>query len=150
MKTVDYQFGGPYVSLLLFSLLLLLPLVDANPSLTRIGAFAITVGTPALAYTLYFACNESGCPSKAFRDSPLDALVAQWPGPEGLFSTQVFRYYCAWFFGLVALQFVLPGKRAQGVVLPDKSRLTYKLNGMTPFRPSVGPRCSLQQCWKPS
>ena len=29
----------------------------------------------------------------------------------------------------VALHLVLPGKRQQGVPLPDGSRLTYKLNG---------------------
>ena len=137
MKKVDYQFGGPYV--------LPPPLPPpaiVDPALTRIGALAVTVGTPALAYGLYFVCNESGCPPKAFRDSPLDALAAQWPGAEGLFSKQVFCCYCAWFFGLIALQFFLPGKKAQGVVLPDKSRLTYKLNGTLPsFRPSVRARC---------
>jgi len=38
-----------------------------------------------------------------------------------------------WFFSLVALHLLLPGKRVQGVVLPDGSKLTYKLNAFLLF-----------------
>lgn len=37
--------------------------------------------------------------------------------------------YLAWFGLCLALHVVLPGKLAQGTVLADGSRLTYKLNG---------------------
>lgn len=101
---MEYQFGGP------------------------LGALGVTVGTPFIAYALYFVCNENGCPSQSFLSSPLQTLAEQWPGLGGIYSHQVFGYYCAWYFGLAALQFVLPGKTQQGVVLKDKSRLLYKLN----------------------
>ncbi|KAF8251840.1 ERG4/ERG24 ergosterol biosynthesis protein [Wilcoxina mikolae CBS 423.85] len=108
-KKINYQFGGP------------------------IGALGVTLGCPLLAYTLYFVCNDSGCPSKSFLDAPLETLAAQWPGLDGVYSHQAFGYYCAWFFGIAALQFILPGRERYGVELSDKSRLKYKLNVLETF-----------------
>jgi len=89
----------------------------------------VILGTPAIAYLLYFVCNEDGCPSSSFLEAPVESLIAQWPGIGGIFSPKVFGYYCAWFFGLVALQFILPGRTQEGVELNNKTRLKYKLNG---------------------
>lgn len=99
--------------------------IDNSP-----GALAVTLGCPVLTYSLYFLCGESGCPSQAFYEAPLEYLRAQWPGVEGVYSATVLGYYCVWFFGLVALQFILPGRESHGVLLKDGSRLKYKLNGL--------------------
>lgn len=93
-----------------------------------IGALGVTLGTPFVTYALYFLCNENGCPSQSFLDAPLQHLAAQWPGWDKVFSSKVFGYYCAWYFGIAAAQFILPGKTYEGVELPDKTRLKYKLN----------------------
>jgi delta14-sterol reductase len=95
----------------------------------RIGALAVTLGCPFLAYSLLFICNDFGCPSQSFLEAPLETFKAQWPGWEKIYSTEVFGYYCAWYLGLVALQFILPGKEILGVPLRDGSRLKYKING---------------------
>ena len=44
-----------------------------------------------------------------------------------------------WFGWLVALERVLPGEVAKGIVLPDGKRLPYKLNGHLSFW--VPPSC---------
>lgn len=36
----------------------------------------------------------------------------------------------AYWFALVAMQYILPGKIVEGVVLTNGKRLKYKLNGM--------------------
>ena len=61
---------------------------------------------------------------------PATRWVSGLPGGlAALYSTEAVLAYLAWFFGLVALHLVLPGRTAEGTVLPDGSRLKYKLNG---------------------
>jgi hypothetical protein len=50
-----------------------------------------------------------------------------------IFSMHAMLVYLTWFFGLASLHLALPGKTAQGVVLPDGSRLNYKLNAFLLF-----------------
>jgi hypothetical protein len=45
------------------------------------------------------------------------------------YSHKAMLVFVAWFFGLSLMHVVLPGRRAEGVVLPNGKRLTYKLNG---------------------
>lgn len=97
----------------------------------RLGALGVTLGTPFLTYALYFTCNEAGCPSPEFLANPVDTFkTSLWPGWSGIFSAQATGYYVAYFFALIAMQYVLPGKTAEGVVLTNGTRLKYKLNGV--------------------
>ncbi|TGZ85666.1 ERG4/ERG24 ergosterol biosynthesis protein [Ascodesmis nigricans] len=104
-----YQFGGP------------------------IGAFFVTVGCPITTYAFYFICNEDGCPSSSFLQQPLEYLTSVWPGWSGLYSNEVMMWYCAWFFGNLLLQFVLPGRTREGTLLSDGTRLKYKQNATETF-----------------
>lgn len=90
----------------------------------------VTLGTPFVTYALYFACNEGGCPNPALLSDPIGHFKTEvWPGWSGIFSSKVTAYYVAYWFGLVALQYILPGKTVLGTVLKDGTRLKYKLNG---------------------
>ncbi|KAL7268992.1 erg24, C-14 sterol reductase [Rhizina undulata] len=101
-----YEFGGP------------------------LGALGVTLGTPFLTYLLYFACNESGCPSSSFLTAPLETFKHElWPGWDGFFSLRIAALYAVYYLGLVAMQFALPGKVHEGGLLADGTRLKYKLNG---------------------
>lgn len=95
-----------------------------------LGALGVTLGTPFVTYALYFTCNEGGCPSPEFLADPIGTFkTSLWPGWSGIFSAQVMAYYVAYWFALVAMQYILPGKTRLGVVLKDGTRLKYKLNG---------------------
>lgn len=89
-----------------------------------LGPLCIMLGLPAVCYALVYACNGSGCMHLAPRFS-----IPGFPPAQRLFSWEALAVYCAWFAAQVALHLALPGKRRQGVVLPDGRRLTYKLNG---------------------
>ena len=88
------------------------------------GPLGIMLGLPAVCYFLVYACNASGCMHLAPRFS-----IPGFPPGQRLFTWQAVGVYLAWFGLQFALHLVLPGKRRQGVVLPDGGRLTYKLNG---------------------
>ncbi|KAI5804488.1 ergosterol biosynthesis ERG4/ERG24 [Geopyxis carbonaria] len=109
VKHIEYQFGGP------------------------LGALGVTLGCPLTTYAFYFVCNENGCPTNSFLQAPIETLKSQWPGWEGFYSTEVLLYYCAWFFGNLALQFLLPGPTGEGVQLKDGTRLKYKQNALTTY-----------------
>lgn len=100
-KKIHFEFQGPYL-----------------------GPLGILLGLPAVCYALFYACNAQGC----MHFVPQFSL----PGfPEGqvFFTWEALAVFLGWFGLLVALHLLLPGERAQGTVLPDGSRLTYKLNG---------------------
>ncbi len=88
------------------------------------GPLALIFVLPVVVYGLYLGCNVSGC-LKVWPALSIPGLPAGTP----VFSWEATGVFLAWFFGLVALHLALPGQKAQGVVLPDGSRLTYKLNG---------------------
>lgn len=96
----DFEFFGPHgPALLLFAL-------------------------PAVVLGLVFACNGDGCLSLYPTLS-----VPGFPAGARLFSWEALAAFSAWFGAVLLLHLVLPGRRAEGVVLPNGGRLTYKLNG---------------------
>lgn len=80
---------------------------------------------PAVCYGLILACNRDFCASlyPELRLPLLGSLTS-----IKLYTHEAMAVYLAWFFGLALLHLLLPGKKAQGVVLPNGSRLDYKLN----------------------
>lgn len=97
----DFEFLGPYL-----------------------GPLGIMLGLPAVCYALVYACNASGCMHLAPQFS-----IPGWPPGQRLFTWEALGVYVAWFAFQALLHLLLPGQRRQGVVLPNGSRLTYKLNG---------------------
>ena len=79
---------------------------------------------PAVVYGLVFGCNAHSCLTLY----PQFKLPGLDPSSK-LFTTEALLAYIAWFGAVLLLHVLLPGKRAQGVVLPDGARLNYKLNG---------------------
>ncbi len=79
---------------------------------------------PLTLYGLIAGCNATGC-------------LALWPSikvpgfPSGMtfWSWEALYVYVGWFAVVLGLHLVLPGTRAEGVILPNGKRLTYKLNG---------------------
>ena len=98
-----YEFGGPHL-----------------------GPAALVLGLPAVCYALLAACNDSGCVAgvRGLVD------VRTWPGlPTPAATLAGAAVIAAWFAFQAALHLLLPGATAQGVVLADGRRLTYKLTG---------------------
>ena len=90
------------------------------------GAFAIVIGLPAVCYGLVLFCNADACVA-------LDALpsaVPSAPASMPYFTWEACGVFLGWMAYCVALHVILPGVTKRGVELPDKTRLTYKLNGM--------------------
>ncbi|KAJ8103814.1 ergosterol biosynthesis ERG4/ERG24 [Lipomyces tetrasporus] len=77
------------------------------------GALAITTGLPTLIYVLYYAL-----------DAVPDAKVFDLCALEG---------YLIWFFGLVGLFYIVPGRVIDGTTLRDGTHLKYKMNGVNCF-----------------
>lgn len=109
-KRPEFEFFGPYL-----------------------GPLGILMGLPAVCYALVYACNASGCMHLAPSFS-----IPGFPPGQRLFTWQALAAYCAWFAFQAALHLLLPGKRREGVVLPNGSRLRYKLNGLQNMVISVG------------
>lgn len=100
----DFEFFGPHGPALLILLL------------------------PAVLYGLVAGCNAQSC--LQIQLVPTFSLkVPGLPSNQPLFSTEALGIYLAWFFGMACLHMLLPGKVAQGTVLPNGKRLDYKLNG---------------------
>ncbi|GLC33514.1 hypothetical protein PLESTB_000083300 [Pleodorina starrii] len=83
---------------------------------------------PAVCYALILGCNKDSC-LQLWPELKLPSLQSniQWYSKEAIVA------YLAWFLGLALLHVLLPGQRAEGVVLPDGKRLTYKLNAFRLF-----------------
>jgi delta14-sterol reductase len=79
---------------------------------------------PATLYGLIYGCNAKGC----LQLSPSLQIPGFAPGSE-LWSSSALAVYSGWFALVLLLHLALPGTRADGVVLPNGKRLTYKLNG---------------------
>ena len=94
-----YEFFGPYI-----------------------GPIGIILGLPAVCFGLVAACNSRGCTDWSLHPPQ---LPASWQ----LFSSQATLVLLCWILLQAAIWLILPGKRAQGVVLKDGTRLTYKLTG---------------------
>ena len=96
----DYEFFGPH------------------------GTAVIIFVLPAVLYGLFYSCNASGC----LQLLP-QLTVPGFPSGSQIFTLDALLVYFGWMAALVLLHVLLPGQKAQGVMLPDGSRLTYKLNG---------------------
>jgi delta14-sterol reductase len=96
------------------------------------GALAITFGVPALAYVLYFACNESsgGCPPPI--QSLYPSLVQAVSDPAfwwKLWDPKAFAIYYSWYAFCLLTWAVLPGDWVQGTQLRNGKYQQYKING---------------------
>ncbi|CAG9467367.1 unnamed protein product [Pedinophyceae sp. YPF-701] len=99
---VEYEFMGPYV-----------------------GPLGVMIGLPVVCYALYLACGPHGC-SKLYPWGPALADLSS----VTFYSTDGFLALFGYVAAMVALHLLLPGAKALGVVLPDGSRLQYKLNAL--------------------
>lgn len=108
-KEVHYEFFGPYL-----------------------GPIGIVIGLPLLCYALVYACNADGC----MHLSPFS--IPGFPADQRFFTWEATGIFLGWMALQVALHLILPGRKLQGVQLPNGSRLTYKLNGLTNFWVTLG------------
>lgn len=95
----EYEFFGPY------------------------GPGLLTLVLPCVVLGLTYACNSEGCLQLP------DLSVPGFPSGQPLYSHEAMAAVLGWFLLVLLLHVVLPGERAQGVLLPTGRRLTYKLNG---------------------
>ncbi|CAH6721666.1 delta(14)-sterol reductase [[Candida] jaroonii] len=84
------------------------------------GALAISLGLPALITVFGLIFNSEGF-------NPNFKLDLSF---NDFFNYDAWKFYCSWFFGLLAIDQVIPGKYLKGVTLRDGTQLTYKINGM--------------------
>ena len=90
------------------------------------GPVAIIIGLPAVCFGLVAACNTTGCTSWSLTPP---SLPKDWHVSEDRATYAVL----GWIVFQVCLWLLLPGKQAQGVLLRDGRRLTYKLTGQAPI-----------------
>lgn len=88
------------------------------------GPAVLVLVLPAVCYALIIGCNKESC-LKLWPEFKLPSL----PQTVSFYSNEAMLVYLAWFFGVALLHVILPGQKAEGVVLPNGKRLTYKLNG---------------------
>lgn len=90
------------------------------------GALLNTLAVPAVAYALFFACNEeNACRPRLDLDAVLD-VVASLPS---LWDTDAALIYLSWYAFCVFAWVILPGDWVDGTVLRDGSKKKYKING---------------------
>jgi delta14-sterol reductase len=92
-----------------------------------LGPLGIMAGLPFVCYALVYACNADGC----LHLSPFS--LPGFPAGTRFFTWEACAVFLGWMAAQVALHLILPGRRVQGVQLPDGSRLSYKLNGQSNF-----------------
>ncbi|CAM9850861.1 unnamed protein product [Phaeothamnion confervicola] len=117
-----YEFGGPF------------------------GAFMSTLLLPMVVLGLYYACSGDCClrPGDRRGDS-LACAAAHLPRAIGDVVTQTgCAIFVGWMLFQVALERLLPGPIAEGVLLRDGTRLPYKLNGHLAFWVSL---VIFGHCW---
>lgn len=98
------------------------------------GSLAMTFGLPLTVITFALLLNENyrieGINLKL--DKIYKEIPKNWEELVGLaFDKDCWCAYLAWFFLLVAMDWILPGKMLNGVQLRDGSHLTYKINGLS-------------------
>lgn len=101
----EYEFFGPYI-----------------------GPICIVIGLPLVCYGLVYACNAQGCMQLAPHFTLPGFAVDQ-----KFFSWEAMGVVVGWFAFQIALHVLLPGQRHQGVLLPNGTTLSYKLNGLNNF-----------------
>lgn len=113
------------------------PRSELNPRSTAkeffgpIGTTAVTLITPAVAYALFYSCNEvTGCSAAS-----APANLARWAGETfpssagAIFEWKALAVYCAWYAWCVACWVLLPQEWIEGNLLRDGTRQKYKMNG---------------------
>jgi hypothetical protein len=100
MKQHEYEFFGPYVP----------------------GLIAFVL--PVVVLGLSYACNAQGC-MQLLPWAPLPGF----PSNQPIYTHEAMLAVMGWFGLVLLLHLLLPGQLARGVPLPNKQRLTYKLNG---------------------
>lgn len=88
------------------------------------GPALLIIALPLVCYALVYGCNASGC----LQLWPSFQVPGFEPGTK-LFTVDGLLIYTQWFLLVLGLHLLIPGIKAEGVVLPNKKRLTYKLNG---------------------
>lgn len=99
-----------------------------------IGAAVLVVFLPIVTVGLFLNCNDLYVQNGLTFD--LDTLknviqvkiTSQWR--ELFFSKECWSFYLIWFFGLVALDLLMPGYHKDGVELRDGTKLNYLINGV--------------------
>ncbi|KAL9714289.1 erg24, C-14 sterol reductase [Leucoagaricus gongylophorus] len=99
------------------------------------GALLNTLAVPAVAYALFFACNEeNACRPRLDLDAVLD-VVASLPS---LWDTDAALIYLSWYAFCVFAWVILPGDWVDGTVLRDGSKKKYKINAFSTFLLALG------------
>lgn len=98
------------------------------------GAIGISFGLPLLIILFYLICN----PLYSIQGVNLDLkqVINQLPTTtqdliDLVLDKTCWKAYLVWFFTLVGLDFILPGKSLNGVTLRDGTNLNYKINGLS-------------------
>lgn len=98
------------------------------------GALGITIGLPTLTVLFYLLCNQT----YSIHGINVDfaKIKSQLPITQDelwqlVFDKTCWLAYLAWFFILVILDYLLPGKSLNGVKLRDGTVLNYKINGLS-------------------
>lgn len=96
-----------------------------------IGTTIVTFATPAVAYALFFTCNEvTGCNPSASSLSALASTIGNWPSSAGkLWEWKALAVYLAWYAWCIATWVLLPTEWIEGLLLRDGTRKKYKMNG---------------------
>ncbi|KAK9462008.1 ergosterol biosynthesis ERG4/ERG24 [Lipomyces oligophaga] len=93
---------------------------ELNPKTTHVefsgvpGALGISIGLPLLIYVLY-------------------GLIEGYTETSKIIDIQALEAYVAWFFALVVLLYIVPGRTVEGTTLRDGTTLKYKINGFNSF-----------------
>lgn len=96
-----------------------------------IGPLGIMLGLPAVCYSLVFLCHGETCLTDSkFVMKSIDISV--------LFTWNALLTFLCWMLFQICLHLLVPGGMAEGVILPDGSRLKYKLTGLTNFFVTIG------------
>lgn len=108
-KTAEYSFFGP------------------------LGTGAITILTPAITYSLYFACpNSYDDETCQLLQKPAFERLLECDFWKSLFSLEAFAVYLAWYAFTVVAWAIIPAQWVRGTQLRDGTFKYYKMNGGTP------------------
>ncbi|KAI5965354.1 ERG24 [Candida pseudojiufengensis] len=98
------------------------------------GALSITIFLPIILF--FFALITNNNYSLQGINLQIDQITKQLPSNYSqflklCFNKKVWAVYMSWFWGLVVLDRILPGKEMKGTELRDGTYLNYKINGIT-------------------
>jgi len=106
------------------------------------GALLVTLTVPAVAYALFFVCNDANA-CRPSLDS--DALLAAVPSLSELWDSDAALVYLGWYVFCVFAWAILPGDWVDGTALRDGSMKKYKINGTYTTQPPLLPSTNVSQ-----